>query len=347
MRTFRSALATAAVSTAAAALLIGLAGCSGQAATPSPSASAPCSLTAPGPVSDSVKVSGDFDTHPTTTFTAPLTVDITERTVLTTGTGTVASNGSQATIDFTLYNGTTGAELFTTLKTGGSAIPVTVDESQFLPGLVKAVSCAPVGSRVVAVVPPGDAYGAAGNANLNVGPTDSLVFVVDVKDVGPAPTPTVAPTLDPNLPTQATGVPQAAPAGFPTVTLAADGTPTIAIPAADPPSTLQIAVLKKGDGATVASGNSVTVQYQGVIWRSGAIFDQSWGKQPAVFNTGQVIPGFSQALVGQTVGSQVIVVIPPDQGYGAAGVPNADPAKNIGATDTLVFVVDILATTAG
>ncbi|MEO6309178.1 MAG: FKBP-type peptidyl-prolyl cis-trans isomerase, partial [Leifsonia sp.] len=48
-----------------------------------------------------------------------------------------------------------------------------------------------------------------------------------------------------------------------------------------------------------------------------------------------------KALVGQAVGSQVIAVIPPADGYGEAGVPNA----GIGGTDTLVFVVDILGTT--
>ncbi|UFS60071.1 FKBP-type peptidyl-prolyl cis-trans isomerase [Subtercola endophyticus] len=331
------------VTIAASTVLLGaLAGCSGSPA-PSPSASAPCSLTAPGPASDAVKVSGDFDTHPTTTFTAPITTDITERTVVITGTGPVASNDSQATIDFTLYNGTTGAELYTTLKTGGVPIPVTVDESQFLPGLVKAVSCSPVGSRVVAVVPPGDAYGANGNASLGVAATDTLVFVVDVKDDGPVPSATPSATLDPNIPTSATGAPQAAPVGFPTVTLAADGKPTVAIPAGDPPTTFESAVLKKGDGATVASGDGVEVQYQGLIWRTGTVFDESWGKQPATFSvgTGQVIDGFSQALIGQTVGSQIIAIIPPAQGYGTPGLP----AANINGTDTLVFVVDILATT--
>ncbi|MEF2978194.1 FKBP-type peptidyl-prolyl cis-trans isomerase [Subtercola sp. YIM 133946] len=337
MRTFGKAVTAVG---AATAVLLALAGCSGSPAA-SPTPSAPCNLTAPGTASDSVTVTGEFDTHPTTTFTAPISTDITERTVLTEGTGTVASTGSQATIDFTLYNGTTGAELFSTF-TSGSPIPVTVDESQFLPGLVKAVSCSPVGSRVVAVVPPGDAYGAAGNANLKVAATDNLVFVVDVKDVGAASTASPSATVDPNLPTQATGAPQAAPEGFPTVTLAADGTPTITIPPVDPPTTLQIGVLKKGDGATVASGDNVTVQYQGVIWRTGGVFDQSWGKGAVAFGTGQVIPGFSQALIGQTVGSQVIVIIPPDQGYGSAGVASA----NITGTDTLVFVIDILATAA-
>ncbi|MEA9985168.1 FKBP-type peptidyl-prolyl cis-trans isomerase [Subtercola sp. RTI3] len=337
MRTIATFSVTAA---AAVAALLVLAGCSGSSA-PTPAPTVACSLTAPGAASAAVTVTGEPDQHPTATFTAPLTTDITERTVLTTGSGAVAGTGMVATVDFTLFNATSGAELFTTLKEGGAPLPITVDESQFLPGLVKAVSCSTVGSRVVAVVPPGDAYGAAGNTDLGVGATDSLVFVVDVKSVAPAPTATPSATLDPNLPTQATGAAQPAPAGFPAVTLAANGTPAISIPAADPPTTLQIADLKKGAGQTVATGDSVTVQYQGVIWRTGAVFDQSWGSKPATFATTQVIPGFSAALVGQAVGSQVIAVIPPDQGYGVAG----QTAAGIEGTDTLVFVVDILATT--
>ncbi|GAA0996095.1 FKBP-type peptidyl-prolyl cis-trans isomerase [Subtercola frigoramans] len=327
---------------AAAAVALTLAACSGSPATPSASPVA-CALTAPGTASDSVKVSGDFDTHPTTTFTSPLTSDITERTVLTEGTGAKAGTDMQATIDFTLYNATSGAELFTTIKDGGQPLPVIVNESQFLPGLVKAVSCSTVGSRVVAVVPPGDAYGSTGNSSLGVAAGDSLVFVVDVKDVTAAPSATPSPTVDPNMPTRATGADQPAPAGFPTVALADDGKPTVTIPASDPPTTVQIADLKKGDGAVVAAGDSVTVQYQGVIWGTGKVFDESWGKSPATFVTNQVIPGFTQALVGQTVGSQVIVIIPPDQGYGSAGVA----AAGISGTDTLVFVIDILATTPG
>ena len=50
-------------------------------------------------------------------------------------------------------------------------------------------------------------------------------------------------------------------------------------------------------------------------------------------------PGGIKGLVGQKVGSQVLLVIPPADGYGEAGAPNA----GIGATDTLVFVIDLLA----
>jgi peptidylprolyl isomerase len=120
--------------------------------------------------------------------------------------------------------------------------------------------------------------------------------------------------------------------------LDADGRPTVTIPDAAPPVELQIALLKKGDGAVVAAGDDVVVHYVGVNWNTKVIFDESWARgTPATFNTNGVIAGFTAALVGQAVGSQVIVIIPPDQGYGAAGSP-----PDIGGTDTLVFVIDIL-----
>jgi peptidylprolyl isomerase len=139
---------------------------------------------------------------------------------------------------------------------------------------------------------------------------------------------------------RATGEDQEAPAGFPTVKLDDDGKPTVTMPDGDAPADLQIATLKAGDGDEVQDGDSVTVQYQGSLWASGEVFDQSWGRAPATFQTSGVVPGFSKALVGQKVGSQVIAVIPPSEGYGEAGQPDA----GISGTDTLVFVIDILDT---
>jgi len=76
-----------------------------------------------------------------------------------------------------------------------------------------------------------------------------------------------------------------------------------------------------------------------MIWRNGQVFDSSWSrKTPTVFAVGQgnVVAGLDKGLVGQTVGSRVLLVIPPDQGYGKAGHA---PIKG---TDTMVFAVDIL-----
>jgi peptidylprolyl isomerase len=126
------------------------------------------------------------------------------------------------------------------------------------------------------------------------------------------------------------------------VKLAANGEPTITVPKTDAPTALKIADLKKGTGKTVKTGDTVTVHYTGVVWSTGAVFDSSWTRgQPASFATTGVIPGFGKALVGQKVGSQVIAVIPPADGYGSS-VPANQTA--ITATSTLVFVVDILAT---
>ena len=58
-----------------------------------------------------------------------------------------------------------------------------------------------------------------------------------------------------------------------------------------------------------------------------------------VIGKGQVITGWDKALVGQKVGSRVLVVVPPSEGYGKDGNQQA----GIKGTDTLVFVVDILA----
>jgi FKBP-type peptidyl-prolyl cis-trans isomerase len=114
----------------------------------------------------------------------------------------------------------------------------------------------------------------------------------------------------------------------------------VTVPEADAPTELGVETLIKGDGATVQAGDTVTVQYQGVIWNTGEIFDESWSRgAPATFSTDQVITGFADGMVGQTVGSQTVVVIPPADGYGEAGAPQA----GISGTDTLVFVIDILA----
>jgi peptidylprolyl isomerase len=93
----------------------------------------------------------------------------------------------------------------------------------------------------------------------------------------------------------------------------------------------------------VTKGEDVVAQYTGVIWRTGAVFDSSWSRSlPYSFKIGatpsQVITGWDKGLVGQTVGSRVLLSIPPADAYGSAGQSQA----GIKGTDTLVFVVDIV-----
>lgn len=140
--------------------------------------------------------------------------------------------------------------------------------------------------------------------------------------------------------TKATGEAQPVQTGFPTISLADNGEPTIKQVGGAAPAEFKLATTIKGTGNVVTLSDLVTVHYSGWVW-GGDLFDSSWTRgEPAQFSLQQVIPGFTKALEGQTVGSQVIAVIPPAEGYGEQEV------GGIPANSTLIFVVDILAATA-
>lgn len=310
-----------------------LAGCAGSAA-PGASTSAPaaepavaeCADTPSGDAVESVTVSEDVGTAPTVEIPTPVSVDATERRVVVDGGGQETQPGDTVGVELTVYGAATGQQFSQTSYTEGDAQQITVDDTQYIAGLVRTIECTNVGSRIVSVVSAADAFGDQGSEGGEVAPGDSIVIVADIVSI---------------TPTRATGTAVAPTEGFPTVELDDTGAPTVTIPDADAPTELKLATLIQGEGDTVAEGDNVTVQYTGVIWRTGEVFDSSWTTgAPASFNTEQVVVGFKQALVGQKVGSQVIVIIPPELGYGEAGNDTA----GIEGTDTLVFVVDILAT---
>jgi peptidylprolyl isomerase len=316
------------VRTTAGFVLAGLVAASLAACSSPAQVHADCVPAAPGAASEAVKVSGAIGAKPTVEFTAPLTAKTTQRSVAIAGKNTklYAGTNDEVSLDFSLYNGTTGDLLTATDYTDGNQAQFNVNEGVYLVGLIKTIACSTVGSRVIGVIPPSEAFGSTGSTDLGVTADQSLVFVADIVSVTPG---------------VATGVPQDPTPGMPKVKLDKNGAPTITIPDSEPPTDLQIALLKKGDGTVVAEGDTVKLQYVGVDWQTKAVFDQSWdSKGPVSLTTGGVVPGFGQALIGQAVGSQVLVVIPPALGYGSAG--NSD--AKIGGTDTIVFVIDILGT---
>jgi peptidylprolyl isomerase len=109
---------------------------------------------------------------------------------------------------------------------------------------------------------------------------------------------------------------------------------------AKPPKKLEVIPLIEGNGAEVAEGDALTVDYFGAVWGKQKAFDDSYSRgTPAdlTLATGQLIDGWVEGLKGVKVGSRVMLVIPPDQGYGAKGSPPAIPPNA-----TLVFVIDVL-----
>lgn len=103
---------------------------------------------------------------------------------------------------------------------------------------------------------------------------------------------------------------------------------------------LEIEVLVEGDGQVVEAGDEIICNYLGQVW-GGEVFDNSYDRGQALdfqIGVGMVIRGWDEGLVGQKVGSRVLLSIPSSLGYGEYGVPQA----GIRGGDTLVFVTDIL-----
>lgn len=273
-----------------------------------------------------VDVSDDFGIQPTVDFEAGLSAERTERSVVIEGDGEATAAGDTVEVAYTVINATTGTEVDSYGYTEGETVQFVADATIQREGFARAIGCLNVGSRVVAVIPPAEAFGEQGLPDLGIQPEDSLVLVVDIEGLQP---------------TRAWGDDQPAPEGLPAVALDDSGRPTVEIPAADPPADLQVAALKVGDGPVVGDADTVTLQYHGVSWNTGEVFDESW-PTPTSFSLTGVVPGFAQAIAGQTVGSQVIAVIPPSLAYGEEGASTSPLAGQ-----TLVFVIDILGTTAG
>lgn len=97
--------------------------------------------------------------------------------------------------------------------------------------------------------------------------------------------------------------------------------------------------LVPGTGQTAAVGQTVTVNYVGVLCKSGKEFDSSWSRnQPSSFplTAGGVIQGWIEGIPGMRVGGRRELVIPANLAYGKAGRPGIPP------NSALVFVVDLL-----
>ena len=297
-------------------------------AAPSASASASPSATAakvaPSNNFDKVTVSGDYGKAPKVTVAKPYVIDKTRTKVLKASDGPVVKAGQTVKVNYYGVDGRTGKKFDESFSSGH---PVAFSLDQVVPGFSKGLTGQRKGSRVLIAMPGSDGYDASGGnaqAGINVG--DTLVFVVDLVDVqlsGPE------------------GAKVNPPSGLPTVTGALDK-PTITIPRTDPPTKLVVQPLIKGTGPKVGASDTITFNYRWQAWKDGRLIEQSYGAKPASYQLSGLVPGMQKGLAGQTVGSRVLLVIPPAQGY-----PNGNADPKIDKGETLVMVVDLLFTQAG
>ncbi len=271
---------------------------------------------------EDVEVVGDPGAAPTLEFPEPFGVEETASRLIDEGGGEAIVPGAVVTFHFLIVNARDGKALQSSFE--GDPAELVFEES-LMPGIYQGLDGVAAGSRVLVGIAPGDGLGA--DPSQGVEETDTLLFFAEILEV--------------RIPLQrAEGAAVPPVAGLPTVELADDGAPTITVPDAAPPAELVAQPLIDGAGAVVEAGQTITVHYTGVLWDEGRGFESSWeGGAPATFEigTGSVIPGWDEGLVGRKVGSQVLLVVPPDKGYGETGSGETIPP---GAT--LGFVVDVL-----
>ena len=239
--------------------------------------------------------------EPTVTVKSPLTVAKTESDVVVDGTGPVVAKDDLISIQAVILNGRDGKLAHSTWKTG--AVGLDLGAQDLFPSFKSQLTGKKIGSRVVITSTPTDAFGATGNEAIGVKKDDPVVFVVDLKGSAQALK-------------EATGKAVAPKAGLPTVTMTAGKPAVINVKGVKAPTKTIVQPLIEGTGSEVKKGQTVRVTYTGALLKDGSVFDSSASRpeQPYFdFPIGgqQVIKGWDNGLVGQKVGSRVLLVIPP------------------------------------
>lgn len=254
----------------------------------------------------------------------PFAAAETEVRELAAGEGEEATDQHHVVVKYLLVNGTSGEEIVSSFPNDETVL-FDLTNTNLLPAIPAMLEGTQPGDKLLAAVPPAEGFGTAGAPDRNIGGSDTLLFYVEVVDVHTPLAQAEGETVEPE-------------AGLPEVEADGSAPAQVTVPDTDAPTDLVAQPLIKGEGSEVAAGDQVTVHYTGVKWSDGSQFDSSLERGqpfPVQIGAGQVIQGWDEGLVGQTVGSRVLLVIPPELGYGASEGHELQE-------ETLIFVVDIL-----
>ncbi len=272
-----------------------------------------------------VAVSGEVGSEPKVKWSSELSVTKVTSEVVVAGDGDEVAAGDNVLAQIWVGNGTSRAVAYSSFAEKPQVI--NVGEST-IPAISDAIEGATIGSRLLIAAPPKDAFGEQGNPQMGLGNKDTVVFIVDV--VG-----------------ELASGPQGGdrkPALWAPEVVVSDELPT-GLNFADvpkPAGKLLRTTLIAGVGDAVAKGDHLYVNYLGQVPGADAPFDESYSRGAPfdfVIGQGNVVAGWDEGLIGVNVGSRVILQVPPDKGYGEDGQPDV----GIKGTDTMYFIVDVLA----
>jgi len=266
---------------------------------------------------------------PIADFPTPLITAGTELAIVQEGDGVPAQEGASVDFQVAAYLGSSGQFL-----TASSFVPdetirrIVSPESQDY--FERSLVCAKAGDRLVITDTVEQVFGPIPEDEL-IQNDSTVVVIVDV----------VQSYLQ-----EATGYWNFYKEGAPLVVTHPDGFHGVVMPSTAPPSDLLVHTVKQGEGAPLAEGDTAVATFTAVVWETGQVFASSFGqgtpinvnlRSPDLEENSSVLPGLYNGLLGQTVGSQVVIVVPPGEGYTEGQLPDGVPD---GAT--LVYVFDIV-----
>ncbi len=101
---------------------------------------------------------------------------------------------------------------------------------------------------------------------------------------------------------------------------------------------VQYKVLETGEGRTPKVHDRVKVHYCGWLMGKDEPFDNSYEREePAVLGVNKVIPGWTDALLHMKEGDKWLLFIPPERGYGEAGMGKTIPPNMV-----LIFELELI-----
>ena len=274
---------------------------------------------------DSMTVSGDVGSDATVKFSGEVTDSGQTTKVLREGDGDTVEEGDSLIIQSVIANGATQKTVASSYQDNQPQVVTLSSQVQKL--FLDALEGKTIGSRVAVFAPAEQIFGPQGNAQMDISQKDPILIVFDLvgKPVeGPDGKQHPAPSWAPRL-QRTKGV--------------ISGLDFARTP--KPDGRLHSRAVYDGTGPVVEKGQTIFARYLGEVYDGKKPFDETFsGDSPATFQigTGAVIKGWDNALVGQHVGSEVLMAIPPKYGYGKTGSSDA----GIKGTDTLYFVVDIV-----
>jgi peptidylprolyl isomerase len=272
----------------------------------------------PGGASELVTATGSA---PDVSFPTPLITEGSQVSTLKKGTGDPIGDRATVDLQLTILDGATGNLLVSDSSKDQVRRYVAAGKDS---SLNQALLCAKVDGRIALTTTAEAGFGPGALKDAGFSDDDTLVIVMDIDAVYLG---------------KADGINQLPEDGMPNVVTAPDGRPGIQVPSTDAPEELRVETVKAGDHATVKNGDAVVVHFSSFTWPAPGDLpnevDSSWPGTPttvkvdkkATASAAQGVPPAAAAqLVGTKVGSQVLVVIPPD-----------DQSE-----DTIIVVIDVL-----